>query len=374
MLRKECDKVKALLVSGLTGGNADSIIEPIVNTGIMEKIYFVRDKYYKTNDYINCYPVPASIRKNPNEKKSSYGLKRTSIQRILYKIYIGLRLLKDKDINCIITVLFYPHGFIGFILSKLSRKPWIHVIVAGEREISLYGSFAGFFVSRVLSAAQLITVTGNNTKDFLVKRGIDAKKVIILPNIIRMKNFNKTNSKREVDVVVVTRFYNVKRLDRLVNIITSVKKNYNKISVLIVGEGPEKRNLVNLVKNNKLTDNIKIHGFVQNNEISGIWNKGRLFILTSEGEGFPLTILEAMACGVVCISPSVGDVSDVIKDGKNGFIINDQSDISEYSKHVTALLNNNRLYNKLSEESTKVREMFDYRNATIIWRKIFSSI
>ncbi len=345
-----------------------------MNTGIMEKIYFIRDEYYKPNDYINCYSVPALIKKNPIEKKSSYGLKRTSIQRILYKIYIGLRLLKDKDINCIITVLFYPHGFIGFILSKLSGKPWIHVVVAGEREISLYGSFAGIFVSRVMSTAQLITVTGNNTKNFFINRGMDSKKLIILPNIIRMKNFNKTNSKREVDIVVVTRFYHVKRLDRLVKIVSSVKQNYNKISVLIVGEGPENRNLVNLVKKNKLTDNIKFHGFVENNEISGIWNKGRLFILTSEGEGFPLTILEAMACGVVCISPSVGDVSDVIKDGKNGFIVNDKSDISEYSEHVIDLLNNDYLYNKLSEESTKVREMFDYRNASIVWKNIFSLI
>jgi glycosyltransferase involved in cell wall biosynthesis len=75
-----------------------------------------------------------------------------------------------------------------------------------------------------------------------------------------------------------------------------------------------------------------------------------IFVLPSSVEGFPLSILEAMAMNVAVISSRVGAVPDIIEDGKNGMIVTPGS-TTEIEERIETLLNDDMLLNRIKMES-----------------------
>ena len=66
-------------------------------------------------------------------------------------------------------------------------------------------------------------------------------------------------------------------------------------------------------------------------------------ILISEREGVPMNILEAMGTGLPCVVSNVGNINDLIIDGKNSFIIDDFNDLDGYRDKIIQLLNDQNL-------------------------------
>ena len=65
---------------------------------------------------------------------------------------------------------------------------------------------------------------------------------------------------------------------------------------------------------------VELMGTLPNDKLPGILNKYKYYVIPSEFEGMPKTLLEAMACGLVCIGTNVNGINEVIKDGVNGFL------------------------------------------------------
>ena len=102
----------------------------------------------------------------------------------------------------------------------------------------------------------------------------------------------------------------------------------------IVGNGPEKNNLLKLSKVLGVEEMITFHGILPPEEIVVLLNKSKVFCLTSKSEGFPKALLEAMACGLPCIVTDVGDCSHIIDDND---LIADE-DASMYADKIKQVL------------------------------------
>jgi len=135
--------------------------------------------------------------------------------------------------------------------------------------------------------------------------------------------------------------------------------------LLIVGEGPEERDLRGLASSLGLDENVTFLGYRSRSELLDLYNLADLFVLASYSEGLPFVLLEAMACGDVCVATPVGDIGKVIRDGDNGFLIKvgDPTDLAEKLWGIFSLP---------EEEASKVRararktieEEFDLRKMT----------
>ena len=86
------------------------------------------------------------------------------------------------------------------------------------------------------------------------------------------------------------------------------------------------------LKNELISTNIKITGWKERKEVLKILNDNDIFILTSLWEGLPLSLLEAMYMKKICIVSDVIGNRDVIKNGKNGFIIKNSQDLEKIIK------------------------------------------
>ena len=108
------------------------------------------------------------------------------------------------------------------------------------------------------------------------------------------------------------------------------KLEINNFSLTILGEGPEKKNLKIMIKNNNLQKKIKLIGFKRNT--SKYYKKANLFINASHFEGFPNALVEAISHNlpVIC-SNSKGGVKEIILNGKGGdlFRVNDANQLSK---------------------------------------------
>ena len=143
--------------------------------------------------------------------------------------------------------------------------------------------------------------------------------VIHSPSIdkIKFKKFKKINKK--LNILSIGRLSKEKRFDFLINVIEKLK-DFN-IKLLIIGNGPLKEKLMKLIKEKKLNNKIKIIKFSKN--YSKYFKKSNLYINTSDFEGFPNAVIEALNNNLRIVSrDSAGGIHDIITHKSIGKILN----------------------------------------------------
>jgi glycosyltransferase involved in cell wall biosynthesis len=81
--------------------------------------------------------------------------------------------------------------------------------------------------------------------------------------------------------------------------------------------------------------------------------------------------MEALSCGLPAVVPNVGDLSDAIENGKEGFLIQNHN-IEEFVDKINKLLNNEARYNEFSEAAILRSHAFDIKNMKRKWDDAFS--
>ncbi len=159
-------------------------------------------------------------------------------------------------------------------------------------------------------------VSSKHNKFYIIdKYKIKSNKISIIHNFIDIESFKilYAFNKRKDSIIFVGRLSEVKNLFRLIDAVADAR-----MQLTVYGQGPLREQLENYASEKNA--NISFKGIVSNNELPGILNKYKYYILPSLYEGMPKTLLEAMACGCVCIGTDVQGINEVIKDGFNGYL------------------------------------------------------
>src|SRR3989338_621462 len=201
-----------------------------------------------------------------------------------------------------------------------------------------------FVLAEKITAGFKDIITMNNKSDYeqalrlkiklkkelkLIHNGIDALKIEFLPkDEARLKLFKNLSQKQpkifQANFIVgtIANFYTTKGLKYFIEAVKILKINYDmnleKIKFLIIGDGQERSNLESRIINYGLEKEIMLLGQIP--EAFKYIKAFDIFVLPSVKEGFPWTILEAMAAKVPVIATSVGAVPEIIKNGENGIM------------------------------------------------------
>tara|TARA_B100000953_G_scaffold298395_1_gene295130 strand:+ start:5003 stop:6106 length:1104 start_codon:yes stop_codon:yes gene_type:complete len=208
-----------------------------------------------------------------------------------------------------------------------------------------------------------------NSLDF--KKEIDTKfninsKLIYNPlNIREIKK--KSNSKfklkfyenANIRAINIARFTDQKDHITLIKSISKAIKNKIKIKMLILGYGPNKSMMIDFIKRNKLSKNIKILNF-QNNPYKFI-KKSNLFILSSIYEGLPNVLLEAISLKKFVISSNCQTgPREILNNGQYGMLFKPR-DENDLTKKIIKFSNNTKKYNKIASIAYKSLNRFDFK-------------
>lgn len=170
----------------------------------------------------------------------------------------------------------------------------------------------------------------NRNKLHLIENGIDYDKY----KNIRDDQFNSIEQGK---FLYFGRIEENKGLDSLFKVLSLVDKE-KEWKLHIVGDGS--KNLVNFLKNLAssldLTDKIVWHGFLEEKDLFTLLKTSQACFFPSKQEGFGLTLVEAMACGCLCIANNIDTYQDIlISDGINGFIFDFEKEKENLARFIS---------------------------------------
>ena len=228
-----------------------------------------------------------------------------------------------------------------------------------------------FYYNRTIKSlgkcAQLVTLTESDAKCWRQH----FRKVTFIPNPVTLypdviDNLPKDSGR----IIFVGRFNREKRIDRLINAFSMIADKYPEWHVDIFGDGNEKQNLLNLIKEMKLGGRVIIH-----NPTKAIYNeykRSEILVLCSEHEASPLVLVEAMSCGIPCVSMDCPcGPREIIEDGITGLLAKD-GDVNDLTAKIEWMIIHDV---ERKEMGRKAREFAATRKLSVImqeWEKLYS--
>lgn len=293
-------------------------------------------------------------------------------------------------------ILHIHSGQIGFWAKCVGTMLRIPVIVYTEH---LSGENHDWIKNRVLLSLHLllhrianamvdciVAVSEAARKSFLQRQGIAPEKVITIYNGIELEKFvDSTFDAQDMRKIwgieegmavvgVVARLFREKGHECFVLAANEVLKNEPKVKFLIVGEGPERQAIENLLDKLKIKDNVTLTGFVE--DIAGIMEIMDVVVQPSLAatESFGLTVAEAMAKKKPVIASSIDCFKEIIEDGQNGILF-PAGDYQRLAEKIMLLLGAKGLRAKIAAAGYQtVQERFDIRMTVVHTQTLYKKL
>jgi len=242
---------------------------------------------------------------------------------------------------------------------------------AKQRFKKLFDSIAGY---RILRDASKLIALNKTEADYYVKMGVDEDKIDIVPNGVKLSEyeilpekgkFRKKYLIRDDEKVVlyVGRLHGSKGIDLIVEAFENIKNELNDVRLVIVGGG-NTSTLEERARTLKVEDKVLFTGFVDHDEKIEAFVDADVFV-TPRFSGFPITFLEACACGTPIITTNKGDELDWIDD-KVGYVV--EYDKIQLGNAILKILSDEQLRLKFRKECKSVIERY------FSWSKIVEKL
>lgn len=184
------------------------------------------------------------------------------------------------------------------------------------------------------------------------KKSLNINNITYLPNFIRIekKEISNVNIEKSKQVLFVGRLSKEKGIDVLIKATKIAKESCPEISVKIIGDGPERKNLEELVRKLNLEKNIKFLGKIPNEKIFLYYQKSLAVIMPSVCmENCPIVAFEAMANKAPIIASNIGGIPEIVQNEKTGLLFT-PGDPKDLASKIIKLLKNQNLANRLGKK------------------------
>ncbi len=179
----------------------------------------------------------------------------------------------------------------------------------------LSGLTYGFFDSLIFVSKEVGEEVNRKQKGWFFK----TRHATVILNGINTDKFNNNHrqfidlDKKGLTAGLVARFRPQKRVDKWADVAAAITRKTKKYSFLMVGDGPSDELLRQKIKQHNLEGAIELPG--QQKDTFAAYKKIDVFLLTSDFEGLPLALMEAMSCGCVPVVSNVGGIKQLPFDG-----------------------------------------------------------
>ena len=192
---------------------------------------------------------------------------------------------------------------------------------------------------------------------------IPPEKVIVIPNGVDLDKLNsapypkQTLEKWNIDndsIVIgcVGRLSPIKGHIYMIRAMPQVLKKHANAYLLIIGDGPERQNLLNEARRLSVSNRVILSGLRR--DVASLLKALRVFVLPStEVEGLPLSVAEAMCAGAPVVASDVGGVSEIVKDEESGLLVLPKNS-SQLSTAVLRILDDAMLSEKLTRNALRM--------------------
>jgi len=190
---------------------------------------------------------------------------------------------------------------------------------------------------RILNKADLITVFSKQIKENLIEIGIPSKKIIFTPPAVDLKKFSfrKARKRKILRVLYLGRIDKRKGIFDFLKVAELLKSE--RFEFCLVGEGLDKTQLKKKIETLKLK-NINVLKGIEHKDAPRVFQQSDIFLHPTYDDEFPVSLLEALACGLPCVSTPIGEIPNIIKNNENGFLVS-PGDIKAIKRGLLVLKN-----------------------------------
>jgi len=210
------------------------------------------------------------------------------------------------------------NGFI-WIAWLLGRR--VTVFIHGW-DATFFASCKGWRLSGLFKAGRLF-VLSNDFKQALQQRGykkdILVETTVVADDFIRCFDEAGLSARSQPHILYLARLEPEKGIMTLLEAFRELSTRYPELRLSIAGSGSLESDVKSYIATHQL-QNITYHGLVRGQEKTTLFKESQIYILpTSHGEGLPISVLEAMAAGMVVITSSAGALNSFFRDGEMGY-------------------------------------------------------
>ncbi|MFW9887881.1 MAG: glycosyltransferase family 4 protein [Candidatus Thorarchaeota archaeon] len=244
---------------------------------------------------------------------------------IIFSIVAFLRLIRHVTNSKVHIIHAQDPTYSGFPTVLVSQLVGIPAIIHCHGSIpqphrhkhhSLEWAFERMFYMISLRFASKLIATDSVTARYVVEDGIDPSKVVVIPAYIDVKKYPPKDSSLSgsgsemYTIGFVGRLVRVKRVDTILHSIPLLKQEGLNVKVILVGDGEERPVLERLISDLNIEADVEITGWRTN--ILPILHSLDVFVIPSESEGSPISMLEAMSAGVPIVASNLTSIREMM--------------------------------------------------------------
>lgn len=323
---------------------------------------------------VQLFTLATTLQNNFNTKVTVALMNFGELERRLRSAGVSVIVIDEKRLNSLRVFLR---------LLKLIRDLKPDIVHTHRTKENILGSLAAFITGcrhsiRTLHGAPehlpgwrkptkyllvwLDQMTGRYLQDFIiavtyplaeqVKDIYPGNKIRVVENGLNISSALKAHKIAPSKFIIgfAGRLVGVKRVDIIIKIARELLDQYPEFEfeVRIYGDGPLKEELEQLNKAMGTEEVISFRG--HSNNIHEEIQQMNTFLMTSDHEGLPMSLLEAMLLGVPIIAHAVGGIPKLLREGENGIMIKSQ-DPQDYANWIHQLANDHELCNRISKKA-----------------------
>lgn len=204
--------------------------------------------------------------------------------------------------------------------------------------------------------------------------GISANRIAVVNNGVDIKRFMPariSHNDEVVRIISVGTLYWIKNQLMTIHAVVALHGLGYKVELTLLGDGEDRDRIRNEIEKNKAESYIFIPGSKKN--VEDYLNKSDIYVSASKTEGLPLSILEAMACGLPVVATDAGGTKDIVQNGVNGFLVG-IDDEDNLKQALQKLINNKTLQKNCALESRIIAEKWSAENCTQGYEALYSSL
>lgn len=282
---------------------------------------------------------------------------------LLCFLYVSIKICRKHKPDVI-----YSHtahlSLPAFILSKIFRAKYVLRLYGVSHVKSMRFKISYLFLYMAFSLKSdmyILTNDGTEADKVALSFGVPQEKIYFLKNGINKEwstypinsNLKKQFAPNEEKILLsVSRLANWKQVDWIINVFAKLLKIDTNVRLIIVGEGPEKKYLKQLSIDLKIDDYVSFVGSQLQANIFNYMNMADVFVSMNALSSLSNPVFEAMVCGLPVIALNRGTTSELIKNGENGILIDDEQ-LGELPRIINNLLENNEERKRIAENGRK---------------------
>lgn len=235
---------------------------------------------------------------------------------------------------------------------------------------NLYNKTVGRFI---FSTADCIISYTKEEKDIIASFGVDTKHVRIIHNGIKVERFlTPLAVPKKKQLLWIGRYVSGKGARYLLVGFARFSVNHPDYTLLMVGRGPEKEEMMMLAESLSIQDKVQMVDFIPNDELQAVYQESEIFVSSSLAEGVPKTMLEAMVCGLPVISTDLPQLIDIVEDCGIIVPVKDSEAITSALEEMVSSPEKMQEYGVNSRR--KVLENYDWRDTVLRTTELFDEL